>query len=227
MNEQFSPVSQRLIAIGLLVLALLVAFSLVIMPAFALLRDGLASLRDLRLQVARAEAIRDRPEPPPMGEVPADLYITAPDRKAANDMLVGQLAALAARHGLQAQIDPAPEQEGAAPALLTVSFLASGETKPVLTFFTDLERGTPLIRFRSLQITQGNGGMPLADPAQPAAVSQQPVAGPNGVSLSGVPPVLAVPPPPHPSPSTAEGAVMGSERLALQATVIALWGAKK
>lgn len=227
MREQFSPLSQRLIAIGLLVLALLVAFSFIVLPASTFLQDGLASLRDLRLQVARAEAIRDRPDPPATQEIPDNLYLTAPDRKAANDMLIGQIAALAARHGLEAQIDPVPAGGGAAPALLSVSFRASGDQGPILTFLNDLESGSPMVRFRSLQMMQGNGGAPAGEPVQPAAASQQPMAVPDGVSSLAVPPVPSSPPPPDPPSAAAESAATAPERLALQATVIALWGARK
>lgn len=223
MKEQFSPLSQRLIALGLLVLALLVAFSFVIAPAFSLLQGNLASLRDLRLQVARAEAIRDRPDPPATDEVSTNLYITAPDQVTANEILVGQIASLAARQGLQAQIDQAPDGAGAAPALLSVSFRLAGEQAAVLTFLNDLERSTPLIRFGSLQMIQGNGGAPVPT----LRVPQMPIATPSGASPPILAPVPAAPAPPNMAPAVVDGVAATPEQLELQASVIALWGAKK
>jgi len=146
MISAFSPLTRRVLAVGLLVLALLLLLQLVVVPLFTIIgaqRDELATLRG---RVAHLKAV-DRQAVPPLSTIPPHSTIRAAGAAAAQQRLrlaIGQAATAASVeiHGLMFRPSAAD-----APQLMRVEVNISGSEEGLLRFAQMIEQGDPLIRF--------------------------------------------------------------------------------
>lgn len=165
MMTQFSPLSRRIIAIGILVLMLLLLIRL-LTPLASMMAESLSALEDSRFRLARVEAIRSQPAPSMGEEVPSDFYLIAASREIAADMLIATINAKAQQY--EVRIDAIGLSDGVPgdAQRVDVSLTATGEQEKLLSFINDLEQARPLIRFgtwalASLDQMPGDGSTPV------------------------------------------------------------------
>ena len=204
MMAQFSPLTRRIVALGIAVLALLGLINLVIVPIYGLAAGSLSALEDARFQRARLEAIAARPPLPRSEPVPASLYLAAPDRQRASDALIAAIGGTAAGYEVQLDAVAPTEVDPGRPETIGVRFTARGEQDKILAWINDLERGSPAAYFADWTLGPGTD-TPAA--SAPAAIAAPPAE-------EGAP--AAPPPPPAVSPS-------GQIRLVLSGTATAIW----
>jgi Type II secretion system (T2SS), protein M subtype b len=157
MTASWSPLTRRLVALGLLILALLGVLNLIIMPVATMLTDSLDALHDNRFRLARLDAIDARPPLPPAPVLAPGLTVTGIDQGAAAAALIGNIGAAAAR--AQLALEPPtllPSATGDAKRL-ALRVAATGPEPMMLQFVNELERGAPLIRFRSWRLSVVEG----------------------------------------------------------------------
>lgn len=157
--SQFSPLTRKILALGLLVLALLLVWRLILSPVAAQMEGSLTELEDARFQRVRLENLQNRPKPDKAEALPAGIVFSAKSREEAAAGLNGYIGGLAAKHGLQiANITPRPGAE--TDKLLAFDLALIGEEVSVTRFINQAERGSPMIRFRSWQIEAGSDSDP-------------------------------------------------------------------
>ena len=157
MTASWSPLTHRIVALGLLILMLLGVLNFIVMPVAALLGDSLDALHDSRFRLARLEAIEARPPLPQAPALAPGLTVTGTDQGAAGAALIGTVGAAAARAQLALE-PPAllPSATGDAKRL-ALRIAATGPEPMVLQFVNELERGAPLIRFKNWRLSVVEG----------------------------------------------------------------------
>lgn len=157
--SQFSPLTRKILALGLLVLALLLFWTLVVSPVAAQMDSSLTELEDARFQRVRLENLKTRPTPDKAEPLPAGIVFNANSREEAATGLSGYISSLAAQNGLQvANITVRPGGDTGKLLAFDLSFI--GEEVSVARFINQAEKGSPMIRFRSWQIEAGNDSDP-------------------------------------------------------------------
>jgi len=156
MIEQMSPLTRKIVAVGLLVLAVLLVLQYVIAP----LIGGIAGQRDelagLRIREARLRATIHR-SLPKASSVGATQVVAVLNEAQATQRLQALLAGDAAVAGATLQLGP-PCTPPAPPGSLCVQIAVSGGEASVDHFLSRVEHGVPVIRFRVWQLTSGQGG---------------------------------------------------------------------
>ncbi|MEO9599803.1 hypothetical protein [Parasphingorhabdus sp.] len=157
--SQFSPLTQRLFALGFLMLALLLVWTMILSPIVAQMESSLTELEDVRFQRVRLEKLQARPEPERAEVLPADVIFGSKTREEAAAGFEAIISGLAIQNGLQvASITARPGQKG--DKMLAFDLALIGEEVSVARFINQAELGSPMIRFRSWQITAGDAGDP-------------------------------------------------------------------
>lgn len=157
--SQFSPLTRKILALGLLVLALLLVWTLMLSPVAAQMENSLTELEDARFQRERLEKLQVRPQPEKAEALPANIVFISDSREEAAVGLSNYISSLAAQNDLQvANITAHPG--GKTDKLLISDFALIGEEGSVARFINQAERGAPIIRFRSWQIEAGNANDP-------------------------------------------------------------------
>jgi hypothetical protein len=168
MMASFSPLTRRLVAVGIAVLALFALVDLVALPVYALTASSLSGLEDARFQRARLEAIAARPPLPRSQPVPASLYLTAPDRERAADALLAAIGTVAARYEIQVDSMAPAAADPTRPGAIAVTLAARGEHDKMLAWINELERGAPAVFFPIWKLGQSEAGaMPAGEGAPP------------------------------------------------------------
>lgn len=203
MMAQFSPLTRRVVAIGILILGLFALVNLLIVPLYGLTAGSVSDLEDARFQRARLEAIAARAPLPRSDPVPSTLYLTAPDRQRAVDALISAIGGSAARYEIQLDnVAPLPA-DPSRPKAIALSLSARGEQDRMLAWINELEIGPPSIRFGEWSLGQDSGEGAVA-------------------------PIAAAPPPPegaNPGAAAVAAPAGGATRLAFTATAAAVWEA--
>jgi hypothetical protein len=163
----FSPVTRRILAVGILIFLLIVTISWIVTPALSLVDTKLDELADLRFRRARLDALLKRPTPPASVPIPSSLYVSAPNREAAAEQVLVGIRDIAVQHQVlieQATVLPAGS---GTPSHITINLAASGPEVNLVAFINALERGTPMIRLSPWKLaSQDNPQMPLHLAAQ-------------------------------------------------------------
>lgn len=185
MMAQFSPLTRRIVALGIAVLALFGLINLVLAPIYSVTAGSLSGLEDARFQKARLEAIAARPPLPRSDPVPEALYMPAPDRQRASDALIAAIGASASRYEIQLDsVTPVAPEPGRL-ATVGAAVAARGEQDKILAWINDLELGTPAIYFPTWSLAgQLDGAIPAAEGAPPPAPAM-PAGGPLNLAFSG------------------------------------------
>lgn len=158
MVDSFSPLTRRILALGILALLLLLGVRVAAGVAEGV-SGSLEELGDRRFVLARLEAVRSRPAPVRPRPLPPGLHIQAASHEQASAVAAAAVrgAAAAAQFTLSAVSVAPPRAEN--PALIELRIAGKGPELSALTFVEHLERGQPAIRLRTWQIA--------ADPATP------------------------------------------------------------
>lgn len=151
MMEGFGLGTRRTVAAGLLVLVLLLVIDIVISPLAAAVGDMRGELALLKAREARLEAAKQWPA----AEADAGRYegLLLPGSEAgAREALATRLERAAEAQGLDAPpaaVSVVPRGEGLA---VEARLAVSGPHDAVLGFIAEIEAGSPLVRFSSLDL---------------------------------------------------------------------------
>jgi len=153
MIESFSPFTRRVLAIGLLILALLVAGQL-----FALIASGVGNaldrLQDSRFALARVEAVRTRPPPPRAAPLPPGQFIGADSHGTAAAAAAGRIRTAAGQSGVTLEAMAAAPVDPLNPKLVRLTFAARAAEPALLGFLQTVERDDPPLRLNSWSISR-------------------------------------------------------------------------
>jgi hypothetical protein len=156
MMNGFSPLTRRIVALGIFVLLLLLAINLAGQIS-AGLSDRLDALQQSRFRLARLEAVRARPAARAVAVSNAPTFRAASHADAAEQATAAVNAAAAVSQLQSPSISVLP-QDLSNPALLQLSIAASAPEPVILAFVSELERGTPAIRLGNWSIDGGGTG---------------------------------------------------------------------
>lgn len=157
MIQSFSPLTRRILAVGLLVLLVLLGLRLAAGLGGAI-SSSLEELEDSRFRLARMEALRTRAAPPAADPLPAGLTLAAASHEdAAAQALAAVNGAAGAAQLTLARAAPLPQEPGN-PNLVQVTLSAAGPEAAVLAFVSELEKSTPPVRLASWRIAAAPGG---------------------------------------------------------------------
>lgn len=167
MMRSFSPLTQRIIAVGILVLLVLIAANIAAATSSAV-TNALADLEDARFRVARLSALSQRPRTQPGPSVPAGMLFAAPSQDAAQVALTASISAAA--QGAQLQLESVVGVPSQLPKekLVRTSLTTTGPEQAVLSFIGKVEQGRPAVRFEQWRIAVAEG--------QPGAIRFEGVA---------------------------------------------------
>lgn len=159
MIEDMSPFAQRILAVGILILALLFGFQLVASPLIERMQLSREALADSRYRLHKLETLANQPEAILGQPVEPNLLIPAPDVKIAQAQLLGQVSRIANATGASAQKVEALEKPGL-PSLVAVKIELSGTEVSIISFVGQLEAARPMMRMRDwrIQATDDNLG---------------------------------------------------------------------
>lgn len=154
MIEQMSPLTRRIVAVGLLILVLFIALQLIVLPLAGALRDQRAELTELSARHARLAATAKRLLPD-ASTVPPGLAITAPDPARAGARLQALLAGSASIAGVKLDQTP-PHPLAGQPRLIGSEIVVTGPEAGVANFVSLVEHGSPTMRFQHWQLVAGD-----------------------------------------------------------------------
>lgn len=155
MIEQMSPLTRRIVAVGLAVLLILIAIQYAIVPLAIGIGERRDELASLQTREARLRATIRRPLPK-ASSVPPAQTVNAANAMHATQRLQALLAGDAALAGVTLQLG-APCASKTSPTLLCVQIAVLGPEAGVSHFLSQIEHGAPAIRFQSWQLAAGQG----------------------------------------------------------------------
>ena len=155
MMDAFSPLTRRILALGLLILLLLLALRLVL-GAVETVGASVSELEDSRFRLARLEAVAARPAAAPAPALPSGLTFTAANAEEAAAAMLAALngAASQVQLGAVAPLPPDPQN----PQLVSLSVSAVAPEANLLAFIRDLEGASPPIRLHMWSIAPSAPG---------------------------------------------------------------------
>jgi len=148
--QGFSPLTRKILALGLLFLGLFLLWTVTASPVISTIDASLTELNDARFQRMRLEQIQSRPALEPTEELPANLVTRAKTSEEAQNAMLAQINALAMQNGFELVIVPRPPTKGS--KLIAYDVSISGDELNIIRFINSLERGNPMMRFRGWQI---------------------------------------------------------------------------
>lgn len=151
MIEDMSPFAQRILAIGLLVLVLLLGLQLVVSPLIERMQISREALADSRYRLHKLANLAAQPETPMGKAVDPGLLLAAPNVKAALAQLLGQVSRIASATGANAQKVEAQDKQ-ALPSMVAVQVELSGNETSIISFAEQLEAARPMVRMRDWRL---------------------------------------------------------------------------
>jgi len=147
--DALSPVTRRIVALGILLLVLITATNLLVLPLSSALRGSLSRLGDVRFERAQTEAIANRPPAPPASPLPSGIAIVAAnpgDASARLAAIVRQKATVAGVTILALAPAGGASDKSAA---ISADFAVEGSELAVLAFLKQVESDRLLMRLPS------------------------------------------------------------------------------
>ena len=160
MIASFSPLTRRILAVGLLILALLLAVQVFSLAATAI-GTALGRLEDSRFALARVEAVRARPLPPRAPPLPPGQFLQADSHNTATAAAAGRIRTAAGGSGVTLEGMTAVPADPANPRLVRISFAARAAEPALLNFIQTVERNDPPLRLHAWSIARTPGGPEL------------------------------------------------------------------
>ena len=155
MGLWFGPLSQRIIALGLAVLVVLLALQWVVMPLMAAMTEGRAELMTLRERRAMLISAKTWPgvTPPPAAAAHWLLRGRAADLRR---QVTAQMQAQAGSHGVTlsavtVEVPGASNPDGGQ-QMVSITLAASGPQDAMLRWIAAIERGTTVMRAKTLRL---------------------------------------------------------------------------
>ena len=163
----FSPSAQRAIALLLLILMIVGAWSALVVPLATSINEQVEQLQNLRDRVAKLEAATVEPAPRLGPPVPSDLILRVAKLEQAQAYVAQQLDQAAASENIQIT---AKQPVLAGPAVARLQFTAQGRETDLLNFMAKLEQARPPIRLPAWRFRQPSGDPNLQLEADAAVV---------------------------------------------------------
>ncbi len=154
MIDQFSPLTRRIVAVGLLILVLLIGLQGILLPVANRISDQREELAVLRDRAAHLQDISDRPLPA-MSALPAHAAIKAMAAGPALERLRAAISQAATASGV-ALNGVAASSAGGSTQRLYLDVNATGSEEALTQFIGLLEHGDPLMRWESWRIQSGS-----------------------------------------------------------------------
>ena len=151
MIGEFSLPTRRVIAVGLALLTLLLVTQLVLAPLVSAIETSREQLDLLRAREQRLSAALDWPAPSAATRRTEGLLVHGRDQ-AIRSLLTRRLAFLADGKGLTMPPTVIDLERRPQSRLYTVSVSVSGPHDSVIGFISEIERGRPLMRLRTLSL---------------------------------------------------------------------------
>jgi len=154
MIEQMSPITRRIVAVGLVILVVLLAGQFLLLPigeAIADQHDDLSALRSRRARLV-ATARRLMPDSSTM---PPGLAVAATDPASAGKRLQALLSGSAATAGVTLTQGVALPVAGSS-RILGINLVATGTEAGLSSFASLVEHGSPVIRFQHWRMTMSD-----------------------------------------------------------------------
>jgi len=154
--DAFSPLTRRIVAIGLVVFVALLSVNLIIAPLIGWTADSLDRLAMARERKSRLLVLQGRPPVAQGDDVPAALMLSATDRAQAQARLAELLTQAAGRTAATIEnispeaLDSPPSRE--VHAVISVT----GTESAVVGFLADVEGGSPLVRFKAWKLARND-----------------------------------------------------------------------
>jgi hypothetical protein len=177
MMDLLTPLTRRIVALGLLVLVLLSGLSFVVAPLIAANQNTLSELALVREALARARAIQEAPAIPKIAEFPQSAGLKAASMQAARESLAGYAMSRASAKGLQITLPAMPQPRVRAPAPVELAISITGAREALLEWMSDVETGRPACRFLTYRLV--DAGPPMGTPSLMPQGAPPP---PSGVS---------------------------------------------
>jgi hypothetical protein len=146
MSDLFSPIGRRIIAVGLLILAILIAVVFIVLPLFSAIRIQLGELDEARFQKARLEAVDARPALRQGATVPNMLVMRARNQADAVQSLTRIVRTAAQTHDLTLEMLSPVASEPTTPMIAALDMTVTASETDVTAFINDLEQGEPPVR---------------------------------------------------------------------------------
>lgn len=153
MTPDLSPITRKLLALTLLVVAILLAVNLIVVPLADAVGAAVSELRDARFRTERLAALAARPPPAPGDVVRSDCCLAGPSVAAARAELRGVIAAAAADVHVTLDRQSDGPADPAHPGAVTLDITASGDEASVVSFIATLEHGAPIVRLMQWRLT--------------------------------------------------------------------------
>jgi len=151
--ESFSPLTRKILAIGLLILGLFLVYRVIVSPLTNQVNESLTKLNDSRFQLSRLQQIDIRPRPEDAAVIAPETLLRGEDYQAAGQLLVPHINNLASQNGLQ--VDSLQLRSGSDTTfMIAADYQISGDEVNIMAFINQAERGSPTLRFRDWQISQ-------------------------------------------------------------------------
>lgn len=157
MMDGFSPVTRRIVAVGLLVFLALLALNLIVSPLLDWTADSLDRLAMARERKSRLLVLQDRPAIDPGETVPAALTLSAADRPAAEAKLAELLTQAASRTSITIDSVTPEQASDSKSRQIGAVVSATGTETAIISFLTDVESGSPLVRFKAWKLARSDG----------------------------------------------------------------------
>jgi len=150
MMEGLSPVSRRVVAVALLLLAMISTVNLIALPLIEWTQMALNDLENARLREQRVTAAANSQAPSFGNPIPAELLVIADNQATAFDQVTGVVSAVAAKNEVRV--------DGISPALtgggnrVAFDIKGSGSETSLVKMLSELEVGSPTVRCESWTI---------------------------------------------------------------------------
>lgn len=151
MIEDMSPFAQRILAVGILILGLLLGFQLIASPLIERMQLSREALADSRYRLHKLENLANQPEAMLGQPVEPNLLIAAPNAKMAQAELLGQVSRIANTTGASAQKMEALDKQ-ALPSLVAAKIELSANEVSIISFVDQLEAARPMMRLRDWRL---------------------------------------------------------------------------
>lgn len=169
-----SPMVQRVVAIGLVLLSVLLIIEWCVLPLTQMTATALDNLNDARFEKARVDALAAQPEPEPMPVLDASLLIAPLEGTDSFQQLSNIITASAQSAGVNTiNVQPSITEET---RTLNANVILEGPVNGIQQTLSTLEQSTPIIRFSSWQfeaLTEQPGTIRFSGQAIAAGATEQ------------------------------------------------------
>lgn len=155
MIDDMSPFAQRVLALGLLLLALLLSTQFVAAPIIERMEVSRSALADSRYRLHKLKAAEARPDPATGQRIAPSSLIKAANLSQAQAQLAGHVARIASTTSVKLRRIEGEDKQALA-SLVTAQIELQASEALLISFVDELEAGQPVMRLRNWRL-ENNG----------------------------------------------------------------------